>query len=136
MTPKQARFVDEYLVDLNASAAAVRAGYSAKLSNTNAFKLLQNTAVAAAIAERQAEISERLEVTQVGVIADLRRLARKAEKAGAFAPAIRARELIGKHIGMFWDKVQLSGPQGGPIQLQRIERVIVRPSGNTSDTDR
>lgn len=55
LTDKQQRFVDEYLIDLNATQAYIRAGFSAKLANINAVKLLQNTTIAKAIAEAQAK---------------------------------------------------------------------------------
>ena len=51
LTPKQARFVAEYLRDLNATAAAMRAGYSEKTANQQGPRLLDNPAVAAAIDE-------------------------------------------------------------------------------------
>ena len=117
MTPKQQRFVDEYLVDLNATQAAIRAGYSERTAEEQGYQLLRKTSVAEAIAERQAERAERTETTQDQVIADLKRLARAAEKDRSFAPAIRAHELIGKHLGMFSDKVQLTGGDGKDLSL-------------------
>ena len=45
LTAKQQRFCDEYLIDLNATQAAIRAGYSTKYANTNASKLLQITTI-------------------------------------------------------------------------------------------
>lgn len=62
LTPKQQRFVEEYLIDLNATQAYIRAGFSAKLANTNAVKLLQNTTIAKAIAEAQAKREERTKI--------------------------------------------------------------------------
>jgi len=62
LTPKQQRFVEEYLIDLNATQAAIRAGFSSKLANTNAVKLLQNTTIAKAIAEAQAKREERTKI--------------------------------------------------------------------------
>lgn len=56
MTDKQRRFCEEYLVDLNATQAAIRAGYSQKFANTNANKLLQNTTLKTYIDERLEEI--------------------------------------------------------------------------------
>lgn len=50
MTPKQQRFVEEYLIDLNGTQAAVRAGYSARTANEQAARLLANASVAAAVA--------------------------------------------------------------------------------------
>ena len=45
LNDRQKRFCDEYLIDLNATQAAIRAGFTAKYANTNAPKLLQNTSI-------------------------------------------------------------------------------------------
>ena len=63
LTTKQEVFVQEYLTDLNATQAAIRAGYSPKYAGTNADKLLKNTNVAAAIAEAKTERANRTQVT-------------------------------------------------------------------------
>lgn len=62
MTPKQAAFVREYLVDLNATAAAVRAGYSAKTAQWIGPRLVTKSHVQAAIAAAMAERSERTKI--------------------------------------------------------------------------
>lgn len=62
MTPKQKRFVDEYLVDLNATAAARRAGYSAKTAEVQGPRLLGNVRVSTAIAEAVAGRSDRTKI--------------------------------------------------------------------------
>lgn len=64
LTPKQAAFVREYLVDLNATQAAIRAGYSARTANEQAARLLANVSVAAAIERAMAQRAERTEITQ------------------------------------------------------------------------
>lgn len=64
LTPKQARFVEEYLVDLNATQSAIRAGYSAKTAGQAGERLLRNVEIAAALQEAQAKRSERTEITQ------------------------------------------------------------------------
>lgn len=75
LTPKQAMFVQEYLVDFNATAAAVRAGYSKKTANRIASENLSKpdiqTAIQAAILER----SQRIEITQDRVIRELAKVA-------------------------------------------------------------
>jgi phage terminase small subunit len=63
LTPKQQRFVDEYLVDLNATQAAIRAGYNAKTAQVQSSRLLSNVMVGAAISAAQAARSERTQVT-------------------------------------------------------------------------
>src|SRR6476620_7619911 len=62
LMPKQQRFVQEYLIDLNASAAAKRAGYSAKTADQLGYQLLQNPSVAAAIAVGRKAQAERAQV--------------------------------------------------------------------------
>ncbi len=51
LTPKQARFVEEYLLDLNATQAAIRAGYSAKTANEQGSQLLAKLSIRQAVAE-------------------------------------------------------------------------------------
>lgn len=76
LNPKQKRFVDEYLLDLNAAAAAVRAGYSAKTAKQIGARLLAQPAVAATVKAAQAQRSARVEVTQDEVLRELLRIAR------------------------------------------------------------
>lgn len=68
LTPKQERFVHEYLVDLNASAAAIRAGYSKKTANRIASENLSKPDIQIAIKEAQDSIQKRTEITQDMVI--------------------------------------------------------------------
>lgn len=63
LTDKQRRFVDEYLIDLNATQAAIRAGYSKKTAPEQASRLLTNVKVAEAIAAGKSELSKRAEIT-------------------------------------------------------------------------
>ena len=75
LTPKQERFVDEYLVDLNATAAAKRAGYSEKSASRIAIELLNKTHVSAAIQERRAKLRGKLEISQEAVLQELASIA-------------------------------------------------------------
>ncbi len=59
LTPKQARFVQEYLIDLNATQAAIRAGYSEKTARQVASENLSKPYIAKAIEAKQTELSER-----------------------------------------------------------------------------
>lgn len=74
LTPKQQRFVDEYMVDLNATQAAIRAGYSAKTAPQGAAQLLNNIKVAAAIAEQRAKLAEKAGVTLEKIIDEMRKI--------------------------------------------------------------
>lgn len=74
LTPKQARFVEEYLIDLNATQAATRAGYSAKTAASQGERLLRNVEVAKAIQAAQAARSARTEITQDMVLRELAKI--------------------------------------------------------------
>lgn len=63
LTPKQHRFVEEYLVDLNATQACIRAGYSARTAGKIGSQLLGKTGISEAIARRRQVIADRAEVT-------------------------------------------------------------------------
>ena len=75
LTEKQKRFADEWLIDMNGTAAAIRAGYSVKSAEVTASKLLRNPKVRAYIDERMAELSRRTGVTQERIIRELARIA-------------------------------------------------------------
>ena len=74
LTPKQARFVEEYLIDLNATQAARRAGYSARTANEQGCRLLANVSVADAIAAAQNRRAQRTEVSADRVVAELAKI--------------------------------------------------------------
>jgi len=75
MTPKQRRFVDEYLVDLNATRAAKRAGYSERSAKGQGSRLLRTPAVARAIAKAQAKRAQRTGVSADKVVTELAKVA-------------------------------------------------------------
>lgn len=74
LTPKQRRFVDEYLIDLNATQAAIRAKYSKNTANEQGARLLANVSVQAAIAERMKDREKRTEITQDKVLRELAKI--------------------------------------------------------------
>jgi phage terminase small subunit len=74
LTPKQARFVAEYVKDLNATQAAIRAGYSKATAYSIGHENLNKPEIAAALAAYQARIAEKLEVTAERIIGELAKL--------------------------------------------------------------
>lgn len=109
LNEKQALFVKEYLLDLNATQAAVRAGYSEHTAEQQGSRLLRNAHVRAAVDCVMAERSRRLGITAERVLSDIDRIANAAEETGDLAVALKGRELLGKHLRMFVDKVEHSG---------------------------
>ncbi len=130
MTNKQKRFADEYLIDSNATQAAIRAGYSEQTAYSQGQRLLKNVDVRSYIDERIAEIassniadakevmeyltsvlrgessSEYLVVEGQG---DGVSEARKVDKAPDEKDRLKAAELLGKRYGMFTDKMNIDG---------------------------
>ena len=121
LTEKQKRFVDEYLVDLNATAAAKRAGYSEKNADKIGSELLGKTRVSQAVQDAIRKCSQRTEVTQDYVIKKLKAIADKAASDAQdselrYSSQIKALELLGKHVGA-WEQQggRLSGLDDDPI---------------------
>lgn len=105
LTPKQQRFVDEYLIDLNATQAAIRAGYSEKTSYSIGQENLNKPEIILAIEKRQSKLQAKTEITQEWVLQKYMELIEGADdsvKKGAL-------DSVGKHLGMFKDKLEISG---------------------------
>lgn len=165
LTPKQAQFVREYLIDLNATQAAIRAGYSAKTAYSIAEQNLRKLEVKAAIDKAMETRAERTQITADRVLEELalvgffrlgeclritpdgepyldlsgatpEQLAAIAETQTEdviegrgedsrtirkvkvkFHDKLSALEKIGKHLGMFKDRVEHSGPGGEPVTV-------------------
>lgn len=75
LTPKQALFVKEYLIDLNGTQAAIRCGYSPKTARVQGAKLLTLPAIRAAVSDGKARQLDKAELTAARVLEELRRLA-------------------------------------------------------------
>lgn len=147
LTDKQQRFVDEYLIDLNATQAAIRAGYSAKTADRIGPELLGKTCVSEAISRKMAARSRRTGVNQDRVVIELAKVAfakmtdivdskgrikedaspddlaciesikykesdnehgGSVEREVKIASKLKALELLGKHLGMWSDKFNVT----------------------------
>ena len=123
IAPKRARFVAEYLIDRNATQAAIRAGYSAKTAYSQGQRLLRYDEVQEAVACGEAEIAASLAITVEGVAAQLdedRALALANNQAGA---AVSASMGKAKLAGLLVDRQDVTGT----VSVERIERLIVDP---------
>ena len=146
MTKKQRRFIEEYLIDLNATQAAIRAGYSPDTAKSIGSENLTKPDIQARIAKAMAERSRRTGVNADRVVMELAKIAfvnasdvidaetatlkpdaapedtaaiqsvkvktfgeDGLEREIKMADKLKALELLGKHLGMFKDKVELSG---------------------------
>lgn len=184
LTPKQRAFVREYLIDLNATQAAIRAGYAEVSASAEGSRLLGNVKVAAAVEAAMKSRAERTDITADRVLkelakigfADIRRAVKwqsamiteednpdggdiaviktvvtntvqmvaseelDDETAAAIAEVSQnatggvkiklhdkraALVDIGRHLGMFKDRVEHSGPNGSPIQTEVSARDVL-----------
>lgn len=176
LTDKQKRFCEEYLIDLNATQAAIRSGYSPKTAEQTASRLLRNVKVQEYIAKRQKELSRSIEITQERVIKELALIAfsnnadyahvvekkMQVEAGGALVDVldkdgkpvmyrtvepvlteeqkralavikkgrdglevkscdkVKALELLGKHLGIFTDKIEANVNDTTRSELQEL----------------
>ena len=147
LTDKQQRFVDEYLIDLNATQAAIRAGYSVRSANEQGSQNLAKLSIQQAISEKMAERSKRTGVNQDRVVLELAKIAfvkmtdivdsqgrikdtasaddlaciesvkykksesdtgSSVEREVKISSKMKALELLGKHLGMWNDKLDVT----------------------------
>lgn len=128
LTLKQQRFIEEYIVDGNATRSAIAAGYSSKLAHTNAAKLLQNTTIKAEIERLRSEQSKKLEITREGLLQDLMDI--KDDQKKGFPPAaLKAIEMLLKAQG--WDKPKEEATSVN--EDAEIKITIVRKDGNNGN---
>ena len=132
LTNKQKRFADEYLIDLNGTQAAIRAGYSKHAAKEIGYENLTKPHIQIYLGERQQALEEERGVTIKllidGLVDTYQRCRQKiavldveGKETGVWrfdAPsAIRCLELLGKHLGMFKDKLELTGKDSKPIEI-------------------
>lgn len=147
LTEKQRLFVNEYLIDLNATQAAIRAGYSVKTADQQGSRMLANVKVQEEIGRAMAERSKRTGVNQDKVVLELAKIAfvkitdivdeqgkirpdaaeddlaciesvkykesesdagSSVERVVKISPKLKALELLGKHLGMWNDKLDVN----------------------------
>jgi len=121
MTPRQIAFAQEYIKDFNATAAARRAGYTGDYINRQGYQLLTHPAVRKVIDFLLQERSAAIDVDVPYVIRKLVNTLERAEAGGGdYNSILRAAELLGKYLGMFVEKQEITGKDGAPIQYEKV----------------
>lgn len=113
LTPKQDRFISEFMTDMNATQAAVRAGYSPRSARVIAQETLSNPAVRAALQTRQAAEAERLGITRQRVVEGLLESIELAKNNSDPATCVRGWATLGQLMGYYPSKhhvVEVTAP--------------------------
>lgn len=124
LSERQRRFCEEYLVDLNATQAVTRCGYNTRYPNRIGFQLMENPAVRIAIDGLRSERQKMSDVTKDFVLAGITKAIRKAEEAGNHNAVLRGYELLARHLQMFVERTEISGPDGNAIELKKIQEDV------------
>lgn len=176
LSPKRERFCQEWVIDCNSTQAAIRAKYSKARAGQTGARLYKDGNIKARIAELQAEIGEKLGITQEKVLNELGKLAftdladvveitengvkiknseeLDQQQLGAVAEVTESRtrkgefvtttrkikmhdkkgalDSLARHLGMFNDKMQHTGPNGGPVETQFTVEFVTK---KTEDSD-
>ena len=124
LNDRQERFCREYIIDLNATNAALRAGYSKKTAYAMGYENLNKPQIQARLSELQAKPLKKLEITAESVLQKFVEIRdrclqeepvynKEGNETGEYkfdaANALRANEALGKHLKLFTDKVEHSG---------------------------
>jgi len=128
LTEKQKMFVKEYLIDLNATQAAIRAEYSEKTAYSIGQENLKKPDIQEAIQEAMNERSDKVEIRAEDVLAGIKKLTKLVadpinEEFNATA-GFKGYELLGKHLKLFTEKVEHTGKDGQDINTS--EEVLRR----------
>ncbi len=99
LNPKQKRFCEEYIKDLNATQAYIRAGYSKRSAENLASRMMGNDGVGAYIAELQAKISDRNAITVDNIVKFIKEVSEEARDGGDATNALKGADLLMKHLG-------------------------------------
>jgi phage terminase small subunit len=130
LTEKQRQFVREFLVDLNATQAAIRCGYSPKAAKQQGSRLLTYANVIAAIEIAKTERAKRKNIDQDYVLDVIQKtiercsqaepvLDREGNPTGEYkfdsSAVLKGAELLGRHLGTWNDKLKLQGDADNPL---------------------
>ena len=109
MNIKQEMFVKEYLVDKNATQAAIRCGYSEKTAYSQGQRLLKHVEVSKAISDGLEKLSEKLNIDAEYVLSGIKEVIEEARGDKDRSVALKGYEMLGKHLKLFTDRVEHSG---------------------------
>lgn len=139
ITPKQQLFVKEYLVDLNATQAAIRAGYSVKTAGSQAHDLLKKPEIQEFVSSCATSRAKSVEITAEYVLSTIKNTIERCAQAepvfdregvetGEYkfdsAAVLKGSELLGKYLKLFTDKVDLQSSDGSMTPKRTSYKIV------------
>lgn len=115
------RFVEEYSLDQNGTAAAIRAGYAPKSAHVAASRLIRNHKVQEALAARQRALAERFQIDREGIVAELLAAANLARRNADPAGMVAAYREIGRLCGFYPPMTHVVDATPSMVELARLE---------------
>lgn len=133
LTDKQAAFIAEYMVDKNATQAAIRAGYSEDSAKAIGCENLTKPDIRQEIERRQAEQAKRLCITSDRIILGIHSIARSRKAANS--DRLKALQMLGENQKLFTQKHEIGDFDGKPLPPPTItiQRVVMQKPGDAPD---
>lgn len=135
LSTKQLRFAQEYVVDHNATQAAIRAGYSLKTACSQGCRVLRYVGVAAEIERLEKRLLRKIEVTAEKIVHGYAQIAFPREQPGIPFPSqtdtLKALDKLGQHHAMFSENVVRPGGGDQPVSPEQQRADLLRAMGNT-----
>lgn len=119
LTGQQRLFCEEYLRDMKQGEAAKRAGYSEKTAVKIAYQLMENPAIRITIDALRSERNKHSDITKDYVLQEIVKTVNAAKQDSNHNATLRGLELLAKHLGMFIERTEISGPDGEAIKMEQ-----------------
>lgn len=123
LTTRQKLFVQAYLDPSNAfngASAVIKAGYQTKYPNRMSVQLRNNPAIKRAIDEYTVQRAKEYNIKPEYVLRKVTNTIEIAEQQGNHGAVLKGCELLARHLGMFIERQEISGPNGDPIQYEHV----------------
>ncbi len=133
LSTRQARFVAEFLIDNNATQAAIRSGYSKKGATVRGSELLANRNVAKEINKGKMQMQERLNYTADEWRRDTMRLRELSEKTSDLSNALKAQDMLGKSLGIYSEGRDLTSSDGSMTQKPTVIELVGKLSDDNGE---
>jgi phage terminase small subunit len=120
LNPQQRLFCENYIISYNGADAYRKAGYKGKYPAKAAYQMLQTPGIRACIDQMTLQRADESIIKPEYVVKKIVKTIEKAEKDNNHSAVLRGCELMARHLGMFIERQEVSGPNGNPIELKAV----------------